>query len=72
MKFCHCFLEKFFGTETKTARESLKYALLPYSKQGYSRDKELLSQHNSAANPQTKFLIIHAAKVERTPIELLK
>lgn len=62
------FLMKWFG---KDAPE-LSYALTPYTCiEEYQRDKELLAQNNTASAPQTKFVMVHAAKVERTDPEIL-
>lgn len=61
------YLWKWFNMPNPKEQENFNYAITPYvSFEEYIKDKEILAQLNNAAMPQTKFLMIHAAKVERT------
>jgi len=54
-------------------KQSFHYAIQPYIDNAeYEKDKQLMAQYNSSSNPQDKFLMIMAAKVERTDDEILK
>ncbi len=70
MKLSDEFMLQFLGV--KKDDDEYLYSIAPYkTKSEYENDKALLSQMNNSAKPQTKFLMIHAAKVERTDKNIL-
>lgn len=63
------FLWNWFGMPdcSEEDQATYHYAISPYvSPEEYERDKKLLEDYNNASNPQTKFLMVVAAKVNRT------
>ncbi len=66
------FLWQWFKMPDPKEQENFSYAITPYTcREEYEKDRDGLSQMNNAANPQTKFLMIHAAKVERTDLKII-
>lgn len=64
------FFCEWFGESKGSA--NIIFATTPYqSKEECLKDKGLLTQYNNGGNPQTKFMMIHAAKVERTSKKIL-
>ena len=62
------FLAAFFGE----GNPAYQYATAPYSSLAeYERDKSLIEQLHSSANPQDKTLLAIAAKVERSDAAML-
>lgn len=48
--------------------QMLEYAKTPYATQAeYERDKQLISTHSTSSKPQDKFMLIVAAKLDRSP-----
>lgn len=53
-------------------KDMFSHAIQPYTcREEYDRDRELMNKYSSAGNPQDKYLLIMAAKVERTDREVL-
>ena len=72
LKLSDEFLWNWFEMPDPKEQENYSYAITPYiDKAEYLRDKQLMVDHNSSVNPQSKFLMIMAAKVERTDISIL-
>jgi hypothetical protein len=67
LKLSNEFLWNWFSMPNSKEQENFAYAIQPYiDRAEYEKDVQLLSQMNTSSKSQDKFLMIHAAKVERT------
>ena len=74
MRLTEEFLYNYFGEPKKGDKhyESFHYAIQPYSSvEEYNRDRELMAKYNTPSNLQDNFLLVIAAKTERTDGEIL-